>query len=200
MNKFFQALVNYTLQQVLIFGIVAGLAYYFLLFDDGGTIQSSIQGIQAQIQQEEVRKKDTEATLKEAQRMKDAVVQLSRQYQEISRRIPSNLTSIELNRNIDAFARNSGVSIKSRKPLAIVSKEIVDEVPVQITLEGGYSDLAQFLYLVSSAERVTSIKTFLMRPVERQASRVRFEGTVIGYQLADETKQNKNAPKKPGGR
>lgn len=199
MNRIFQILVNYTLQQILIFGIVAGLAFYFLAFDDGSSYMNDIQTIQSDIKKEEERKKDTESTLREAQRMKDAVVELSNQYQQIARQIPSSLSSIELNRNIDAFARNSGASIKSRKPMNIVSKEIVDEVPVQISLEGTYADLAQFLYLVSSAERVTSVKTFTMKPLERESSKLKLEGTVVGYQLADETK-SKNAAKKPGTR
>lgn len=202
MNRFFNILINYTIQQTVVFGIVAGLVYYFTIFDDGSAYVTEIQSIQTNIKREEEKKKETENTLKEAQRMKEAIGTLSQQYQQISRRIPSNLSSIELNRNIDAFARNSGTSIKSRKPMAIVPKEIVDEVPVQISLEGSYADLAQFVYLVSSSERIASVRTFTLKPIERQSTKLRLDGTVVGYQLADENRVDKNNPrnKRPGAK
>src|SRR5262245_18625536 len=136
MNKVFQILIRYTVQQTMVFGLVVALIFYFMAYDDGSTYIEETKRIQAEIQTKEARKMDTDATLKEEARMKEAVGLLSMQYQEISRRLPTNLTSIELNRNIDAFARNSSVSIKSRRPLSLVNKEIVDEVPVEVTLEG----------------------------------------------------------------
>lgn len=197
MTKIFQTLVNYSLQQVLVFGMVAGLAFYFLAFDDGAAYVAEIASAKNDIQKEEEHRKDTEATLKEVERMKESVGTLSKQYQEISRRLPTNLTSIELNRNIDAFARNSGVSIKARKPLSVISREIVDEIPVQVTLEGGYGDLGQFIYLVSAAERATSVRTFSLAPLDPRSTRLRLEGTVIGYQLS--TAPPKNAPARGRG-
>lgn len=194
MTKLFQTLVNYTLQQTLIFGLVAGLGYYFFAFDDGSAYVTQITSLRNDVKKEEERRKDTEATLKEVERIKEAVGVLSKQYQEISRRLPTNLQSIDLNRNIDAFARNSKVSIKSRRPLSVIQREIVDEVPVEVVLEGGFAELAQFIYLVAASERATSLKTFNLTPVEARSTRLRLEGTVIGYQLASATPRADAAP------
>lgn len=195
MNKFFARLVNFSLQQILVFGVVAGLAYYFLIFDDGGGFRGDIASLRTELNKQEEKKKETDAALREEARMKETIVQLSQKYQEIARRLPMNLSSIELNRNIDAFARNSGASIKARKPMPAQEREIVTEVPIQVTLEGSFADLAQFVQLVSSSERVATVRNFVMTPLDNRGSRLKFEGRVVGYQLGEE----KPDPKKPRG-
>jgi type IV pilus assembly protein PilO len=184
MNKLFQKLNAYSLQQILVFGIVAGLIYYFLLFDDGASYSNQIAQFNREIAAEEEKKKDTDANVKEEARIKESVGQLSRQYQEISRQLPTSLSSIDINRGIDAFARNAGVSIKARKPLANVQQAIVDQIPIQVSLEGTFSQLAQFVYLVSGSERATAVSYFKMEPISPRNTRLRFEGVVTGYQLS----------------
>ncbi|MBX3035023.1 MAG: type 4a pilus biogenesis protein PilO [Bdellovibrionaceae bacterium] len=198
MNQVFQKLVNYSVAQVAAFGLILGLGYYFFLYDDGSALEAQIASLQGEITREEEKKKETDATLQEEARIKDAVGSLSQQYQEISRRLPNSLSSIELNRHIDSFARNSGASIKARQPMPNTAMEIVEEVPVKITLEGNYGELAEFVYQVALSERVTAMQAFTISNIER-STRLRLEGTVIGYQLAPEKPAavDPNAP--PGG-
>lgn len=208
MNKVYQRLVGFTMVQVAIAGLLLTAFYYFTSFDDGSSLRSEVERLDTETAQEEAKKKDTDATLKEEARMKDMIGQLSQQYVEVSRRLPTSLSSIELNRHIDSFARNSGASIKARKPLANTRDEIVEQVPVQVNLEGSYAELAQFVYQVSISEQVTGIQAFTLVPVEK-SSRLRFEGTVTGYQLTPEKKEtaktagaaaNAGAPNAAAGR
>lgn len=188
MSKLFQWLVNFSLQQIAVFGVVIGLMYYFMFFDDGSAIKAQIATMDTQIQQETAKKKDTDTNLQEQERMKKAVGLLSQQYVEISRRIPANLPSIELNRNLDLLAREARVSVKSRRPMSVISSDIVDEIPVQVSLEGTYAQIAQFVYMVSASERVATVKSYNMTPVAPKSSRLKFDATVVGYQLASERK------------
>lgn len=198
MNKFFQKLVNFSMAQVLVMGLVAGLGYYFFMYNDGSALKGEIANLEGQSAQEETKKKDTDNTLKEEARMKESIVLLSQQYAEISKQLPTSLTSIDINRNIDAFARNAGVSIKSRKPGTNIRKEIVDEVPVSVTLEGTYSELASFLFLVSSSEKAASMKAFTLSGMDSKAGgRLRLDGTVTGYQMAEEKPAKEGAKGAP---
>jgi type IV pilus assembly protein PilO len=189
MDKIFERLAYYSMIQVIGFGLIAAGAYYFIGYDDGAAIQAQIVSVSSQIEQEEVKKKDTEATLKEEASMKESVGELSQQFQEISRRLPSVLSSIDINRSIDTFAKSAGVNVKSKKPGSVAQKEIVDEVPVDVTLEGSYAELAQFIYYVSTAERLTRVRNFVIsRGSDNDSGRssngkLRFEGQVVGYKL-----------------
>lgn len=193
MNKFFQSLVRYPLSQIAFFSVLIGALYYFIIYDDGSAINQEISELQEQIAQEETKRADTEKTLSEEARMKDALVILTQEYQSLSRKLPAALSSIDINRNIEAFARESGVSIKNRRPENIVRKEIIDEVPVVVGLEGGFAELAQFIYYVSAAERVTSLRKFIIQPLDPKSTRLRLEGTVLGYKLAEEKPDAKKA-------
>lgn len=198
MNKILERLVKLTNMQVALIGMGFTAFFYFTSFDDGSALRAAVAALDSQISQEETKKKDTDATLKEEARMKDMVGQLSQQYLEVSRRLPTSLSSIELNRHIDAFARNSGASIKARKPMSNIHDEIVEQIPVQISLEGSYAELAQFIYQVAISEQVTGIQSFTLAPMEK-STRLRFEGTVSGYQLSPEKKeQPKPAANTPG--
>ncbi len=186
MNKFFETISTYTLGKAFIIGLAICGVFYFTLYDDGSAVESQIAAIGGQLKTEEAKKKDTDATLKQVREMQDKVGRLSTQYQEISRRLPSALYSIDINKSIDGFARNAGVNVKSKKPGENVRKEVVEEVPVEVSLEGTYSELAQFVYLVSSAERMSRVKNIVITDPGSGAKKLKFDGQVVGYKLAPE--------------
>lgn len=190
MNKFFEKLASYTLSQCLVAGIMFGLFYYFFMYNDGTLIDAQVRTFQEQIRLEEIKKRDTENALKEEAMIKESVGRLSQQFLEVSRRLPATLYSIDISKSIDAFVRTSGVSLKSKKPGNTVKKELVDEVPVTVVIEGNYSEIAQFIYQVSSSERLTRVKNFTIAPLDDKSSkRLRFEGQVVGYKLSGERKE-----------
>lgn len=186
MNKFFDTISTYTYGKTLIIGLAICGIFYFTLYDDGSAVDAQIVAINGQLKTEEAKKKDTDATLKQVREMQDKVGRLSTQYQEISRRLPSALYSIDINKSIDGFARNAGVNIKSKKPGENIRKEVVEEVPVEVSLEGTYAELAQFVYLVSSAERMSRVKNITITDSGTGAKKLKFDGQVVGYKLAPE--------------
>jgi len=195
MGKLFETLAGLSMAKALVFGGLAGGLYYMSMFDSGAGLEVQIAQVQSQLQVEEEKKRETEATLAEEARMRESVGILSQQYEEIAKKLPSVLVSIDINRTIDAFARNAGVSVKSKKPGASNKQEIVEEVPVDVVLEGSYSELAQFVYYVSIAERMTRVPNLVITEAEPIRSgntvvtgkgKLKFEGTVVGYKLAEE--------------
>lgn len=197
MNKFFDQLAAQPFNKVLLIGLVLTGLYWYAIYDDGTAVDAQITSLAQQLQEEENKKKDTDATLKQVQEMQEKVGQLSAKYQEISRRLPSVLFSIDINKAIDDFARNSGVSVKSKKPSENIKKEVVEEVPVEVSLEGSYAELAQFTFLVSTAERMARVKNIVISEGEPNSKRVKFEGQVVGYKLAPEEKKKPEGTETP---
>lgn len=186
MNKFFETISTYSMGKAFIIGLAIAGFYFFTLYDDGSSVDAQMSSVNQQLKEQESKKKDTDATLKQVREMQDKVGRLSTQYQEISRRLPSALFSIDINKSIDAFGRNAGVNVKTKKPAENVRKEVVEEVPVDVSLEGSYSELAQFVYLVSSAERMSRVKNIIITEVSPGAKKLKFDGQVVGYKLAPE--------------
>ncbi|MGZ3772464.1 MAG: type 4a pilus biogenesis protein PilO [Pseudobdellovibrionaceae bacterium] len=191
MNKFFETLAKQQINKVLIIGLGLTVFYWFTVYDDGSTIDAQITQISGQLQQEQNKKKDTDATLRQVKEMKEKVGQLSQKYEQISRRLPSTLFSIDINKAIDDFARNAGVSVKAKKPGENIKKAVVEEVPVDVSLEGTYAELAQFTFLVSSSERMARVKNITVSEPESGSKKLKFDGQVVGYKLAPEEKEKK---------
>ncbi len=193
MNQLFEKLAGLSNGKAIIIGIMVGLAYYFMMYDDGKALEAQVAVMAGQLQQAEAKKKDTEATLAEEARMKDAVRKLSQQYAFIAKKLPSDLKSSEMIRGIDSVAKMAGVSVKLKKPGIVAKKEVVEELPVDVTLEGSYAQIAQFVFLTSNLERLTRVLNFsVVAQNDTKERPLRFEGQVVSYKLAPE-------PEKPKG-
>lgn len=190
MNKFFETLATYSYGKALIIGLALGGFYYMTLYNDGSALDSQLVQVNRDLTEQEAKKVETDAALQQVKEMQEKVGQLGAQYQEISRRLPSTLFSIDINRAIDNFARNAGVSVKAKKPGANIKTNVVEEVPVDVELEGSYSELVQFAYYVSSAEKMSRVKNIVITGgPDRAVNKLKFEGQVVGYKLAPEVEE-----------
>jgi type IV pilus assembly protein PilO len=185
MNKIFETLAAQEMSKILLGALGLAVFYWYFMYNDGSLITAQIAGINEQLKVEENNKKDTDNTLKQVQEMQEKIGQLSQKYQEISRRLPAGLYSIDINKSIDDFARGSGVSVKSKKPGENVRGEIVEEVPVEVTVEGTYAQLSRFAFLVSTAERMSRVKNVVITNTE-DPKRLKLTANVVGYKLSPE--------------
>lgn len=194
MNQLYEKLSLMTTGKALIIGLMVGSAYYFMMYDDGESLKQQIAVIDGQTREAEAKKKDTESTLQEEARMKDAVGKLSEQYALIAKKLPSELKSSEMIRGIDSVAKMAGVSVKMKKPGSVLTKEVVEELPVDVTLEGSYAQIAQFIYYTSNLERLTRVMNFTVTAQDENKEKpLRFEGQVVSYKLAPEQEKAANA-------
>jgi type IV pilus assembly protein PilO len=192
MKNFFVTLATMDFQKVLMAAILVGSGYYFFLYDSGDAINKEVEDLRMQVIAEGKKKDDTDATLLEEKHMREEVGILTEKYQIISKKLPAQLSTFEVNGAIETYARETQVKIKGSKPGLAEKMEIVEEVPLDIVIEGKYPDLLQFIYNVSIAERLTKFKSLSILPVggANQAffsSNLRLEGVVVGYKLAPET-------------
>lgn len=197
MNKFFEILAAQQINKILVIGLLLTAAYWKFVYDDGSAVDAQIATVDQALQAEENKKKDTDATLKQVQEMQEKVGQLSQKYEQISKRLPSSLFSADINKAIDDFARNAGVSVKLKKPAQNIKSAVVEEVPVEITLEGSYSQLAHFTYLVSASERMARVKNIILAESGAGVSRLKFDAQVVGYKLAPEEKKKTQTTETP---
>ncbi len=196
MKKFFSTIAFLDLPKILIAAALIGGVYYQFFFDDGAVLTKEVGDLRAQTQQEEQKKKETELSLAEEKRMKEAVGILTEKYQLISKKLPAQLSTFEINTAIETYARETQVKIKSTKPGTAERLEIVEEVPLEFSIEGKYQDLLQFIYNVSVAERLTRLKTLTLVPsggIDHAffSNILKLDGVIVGYKLAPEKDDSK---------
>ncbi|PIS11373.1 MAG: hypothetical protein COT73_04355 [Bdellovibrio sp. CG10_big_fil_rev_8_21_14_0_10_47_8] len=184
-------LASFNFQRALVFSVIAGVIYYFFGFNDGSSIQVNIDKVQKDIQVEESKAKEADAALKEVEQVRAAVGALSDQFRMVSQAIPTDLQMADIIRAVDTTARVSGLSMKSKEPRPVVNYSFYEEIPLQVTMEGNYSQVAMFLYHLASLERIMRVKTFTIQtpPATKKNSghTLTFLGQIVSYRFIGET-------------
>lgn len=166
--------------------LVSALFYYSPFFDDGSSLLSTINALRTQINQEEERKVKTEQILGERDRLQETLAKLTDQYEVLSRKIPSELTSSEVNKQINELIQNAKLKSLSRKPLAEQNIGILDEIPYELTLQGSFNEIGQFINTVSNSERVILVKSFTIVPAQSAVynGQLTFNVVISAYKLS----------------
>lgn len=184
-------LSTFSYQKAFIIGLLLAGLYYLMMFDDGSSIQSQIQTVQASIAEEEQKAQQADAALKEVEQVRVTVGALSEQFRIVSQALPTDIQMSDIIRAVDAVSKSSGVSIKTKEPRPTINREYYEEIPLRIAMEGTYSEVTLFLYYLASTERIMKVNNFVISQQiqnERPTSRLLFEGQVVSYRFLGEAK------------
>ncbi len=166
--------------------VIGGLFYVSPFFDDGSSLDMTINGLRNQITQEEERKVKTEQVLGERDRLQETLAKLTDQYEVLSRKIPSELTSSEVNKQINELIQEAKLKSLARKPLPEKNIGILDEIPYELTLQGTFNEIGQFINDVSTSERVILVKSFNLTSASNQlySGQLTFKVVISAYKLS----------------
>lgn len=193
-QQLLEQFVSFSMQKILTIGLVIGGMYYFTAYNDGSNLKIQSDSLRNQLQQEEEKEKDTRKTLEEKDRMEKEVNKLISEYKDISGKLPTSLSGIDVVKLIDASAKESKVTVKKQSAGEIVSKEVHEEIPIKIELKGSFQQVSQFVYLISNNERISRVRNLRISstdPVKIEKGHVLLEldGEVVGYRFVGETKK-----------
>lgn len=174
---------------VVVIMVCLGFFYYKNVYDNGTTYEAQITDLSTRLAAATEQKAKTEKAQKDAEEARKSVKSLAEDFDKISKRLPSNLASVDMNKAINGFVSQSGVKQISIRPGGELKKGIYDEYPFSVQLEGTFSQVALFLYNVAKAERIASVKDFtIVRSQPLGDSLLRVDAVVTNYKLAEPTK------------
>ena len=183
------------MQKVMFFGALAAAIYYFTFYNDGSQFDISLAAVNASITEQEAKKIESEAALKEEEKIRALVQQLSEQYKIISAQIPAEIQPFEILRTIDSMAATSGVVVKSKEPKKAEKKDIIEEIPIRIVAEGRFTELTLFLFNLMNTERISRLISFSMAPQTalmgdkgKSSSKLVLDLLLANYRFVGETK------------
>ena len=183
MNNLLTRIAFLTTKQVGIIALVMGFLFYKFMYDDGSDLDPAIAQAQTELSEEQNRKEQTEKTLKTRDKLQDILSKLTERYEELSRQIPTDINDFEINRQLNSLIQAARVKPFSRKPMDAVNGPVIVELPYEMRLVGGYNELSQFVYLVSTTERVMVIKSLKMEALQPYDGRLTFDVKLSAYKL-----------------
>ena len=193
--KFVKLISQFSMFRMLILAAVLAVAYFFMYYDNGETLETQITQLKTEVSQEQVKKKDTEATIKKEDEMQANVASIARDLQVFKAKIPNEFKDTEMTTIINKASARSGVSVLSlaRKKDAPVrsnlpGSESVEEISFDLTINGSFNRLVQFVEILAREEKIIKLRDFT---IERNStnpndSSVKFKGDVIGFKQAPE--------------
>jgi type IV pilus assembly protein PilO len=160
--------------------IVAG--YYFGVYQD-----SKLQLDRLRAQELELQRKLSEVRSVAANiaAFEEEITELEAKLSKALRQLPNEKQLEVLLTDISNLAKSSGVEIKSFKRNDEIVHDFYAEVPIALSLEGGYHDIAHFFDMVSRLPRIVNMGSLNMSVGEESedSTRLRVTGTATTFRF-----------------
>lgn len=153
---------------VLFFVIVLALGYNFHLKD----MQANLERVQSDEQtlKQQFSTKAFQAANLEA--YKEQMKEMEVSFGALLRQLPSDTEVPGLLEDVTRTGLGSGLEFEEIKLLPEVTQQFYIELPIQISVVGGYHDLATFVSGVASLPRIVTLHDFELKPVDSENSSV----------------------------
>lgn len=189
-------IVGIEYSKILLGAFVLTGAYYFFSFKDTmDQLESQLNTLKTQKQQEEVKAKDTKSTEERAQLVQQNVTKLSQNLDEIQKKLPNNITTSDVISYIESFARKPQIQISSKKPLATEKIDIIEKLPLDIEFTSNYAQLGTFFVQAGNFETITTISKYRISRSQSNKNALKVEMTINGYRSLENKEEIKKDKK-----
>ena len=168
--------------------------------ESDGTLRASLSEKEMQLARE---RQDIQRGLDAEKRLVDfreELKNLERQFNDLKVVLPDKRDVADMLRRIQTLATQSSLVVKVFRPQAVVSKQLHQEWPMTLELDGTYHDLARFFDHVSKVPRIINVGNI---GIKSKAKDTNGDGTTITAQCTATTfvlldKPAAGGPRKPG--
>ncbi|MDB6445860.1 MULTISPECIES: type 4a pilus biogenesis protein PilO [Pseudomonas] len=147
---------------VLLVILVLGLGYNFALSDLEDQLQQ-VRGEESTLKAQFAGKAHMAANL---ERYTEQMKQMEESFGVLLRQLPSDTEVPGLLEDITRTGLGSGLEFEEIKLLPEATQPFYIELPIQITVTGGYHDLATFVSGVAGLPRIVTLHDFEIAPLE----------------------------------
>ena len=96
-------------------------------------------------------------------------------------RLPSEKETPTLYRALSSAAEQSGLGVSLFQPREARAKDVVNEIPIIVSAEGSYHQLAKFFERVSALPRVVTVSDFKMTCLPKSRHSMKADLTLATY-------------------
>jgi len=152
-------------QKLILIVLVIIIVGYFGYYGVGAF--AGVSGLQAEADKLQRERDDLQRQVQNAQamvanldRIKKEREALEEQLRELSRRLPGEHESPQVLRSVESLAGRSGLTVGLVKRRPVRPQELYVEIPMEVGVGGGYSDLIKFADQLSQLPRLVTLNEF----------------------------------------
>ena len=156
---------------------IAALSYFFLI----SPIQLRIEALVQRKTQVTTEVTQARAQVAEIERFRREIVELEKRLVLLQDRLPSEKETPTLYRALSSAAEQVGLGVSLFQPREARAKDVVSEIPITLTAEGSYHQLAKFFERVAGLPRVVTVNDFKMSGLAKAKNSMRADMTLATY-------------------
>jgi type IV pilus assembly protein PilO len=180
----------------VILGLVGAIAIvaagYFLLLSPAQARIDVLTQRRAQLTNEV---NQARAQVAEIERFRREIVELEKRLALLADRLPSEKETPTLYRALSSAAEQSGLGVSLFQPREARAKDVVNEIPIIVSAQGSYHQLAKFFERVAALPRVVNVNDFKMTGLPKSRNSMKADLTLATYMYRTAPAA---APGKPG--
>jgi type IV pilus assembly protein PilO len=204
MDRFFELPLS---QRVLAYGVVflliAGLFWYLRY----NPLNEEIAVKQTRQNELETEKAGLQSKLKDRKKLREDIAEVEAQFKQATTQLPEEKEIPELLRQVSNLGRDSGLEITLFRQQAETLQDLHAEVPVEMSVRGGYHQIALFFEKVRRLDRIVNISDIGIKSPQMVDGRLQvdasFSATTYRFLTEEEqariAKQKEEEAKKKGG-
>lgn len=176
-------LQNLDAKKSILIGLLFGLIYYFLLFDNGSWVDARIQSNEAEIQKHKLTLDKVQRALEDEKRFNAQIQEITTHMNSFLEYFPLKSDKNELMKIISTKAEVHAATLVKLKPIE-QSPEFPDypEMAFSFSVEGSFHQVMAFVAELTQLKRVVDFRKMKFRVVKRDEDpRVELNTVFIVY-------------------
>jgi len=117
-------------------------------------------------------------------------------FAEASKALPERKEIPTLLTVISQSGGEAGLEFQLFQPGAEVNKKFYTEIPLQLRVEGGYHNLAEFFDRVAAIPRIVTIKNITIVPGQKEGGKLSASCAAVTYKFIEQVEKKKKKKKK----
>ena len=176
--------------------VLIGLSVWLLFWPKFGTIDALEQQL-ASVEQELAKAKKNARELND---WRNKMKKKESQYKSVMRALPEKEELPSLLAGISQAGKDAGLEFVLFQPKSEIPKGFYAEIPVEISVNGGYHQIAVFFDKVANLPRIVNLRRIKMSPASQKESRLSLACQAVTYKFIESAPAPKKGARTPRGR
>ena len=157
--------------------------FYFLLYSPKA---EKIKKLEKEISVLDKKIKVAKALAKRLPEFEAKAKRIDKQFKQALKLLPNKKEIPSLLKHINRLGKESGLIFRLFRPSGERPKGFYHEIPIQIEVEGKFHNVMEFIYKITTMERIINVFNISMRPIGRFSTELKSTFTAVTYRFAPE--------------
>ena len=173
--------------------VVLGGAYYYFVYTPKVAV---LKAAREELKSQELKLNTFKIKARSLKKFEKEMAEVQGQFNQAMKALPDKKELPSLLVGISKAGGSAGLEFLLFQPEPEVNKEFYEEIPLSMTVSGGYSQVADFFFQVASLNRIVNIRDLSMAIDKGHQGKVQMQCSAVTYMFSEQPADKKKKGKK----